>query len=176
MNTRFLIPLLLAGAVALAVHSRSADAVMPLASVARPLDAAATAIAAPKAPAVKKARPKQVPGGPALVGELRVTGDAKGVRFDFEVTNVSKKLVELSFPNGQEYDFSVLDAGGREVYRWGATQMFTQSLKNRVIDGGATMRIDARGRTALAPGAYTAVATLKAANHPMQQRIEFTQP
>jgi hypothetical protein len=170
MNTRYLIPLLLAGAIALAIRSRSADAGIPLAASVR--QAGATAAAPlPARPVVKKVRPKQVPGGPALVSDLRAAADPHGVHFDFEVTNVTRKDLELSFPDGQEYEFTVLNAAGREVYRWGATRMFTQSLKNRVIEGGETMRIEERGAPTLAPGSYTAVATLKASNHPLQQRV-----
>ena len=165
MNTRYIIPLLLAGAVALAVRSRSADAVTPLAT-ARPLIAAA----APSAPASKRVVPHQVPGGPALTSEFRATSDGHRMRFNLEVTNVSRKDVELAFPGGQEYDFAVLDSAGHEVYRWGSTRMFTQSLKNRVIHAAETLRIEERGDKALTAGSYVAVATVKASNLPMQQR------
>ena len=130
MNTRILIPLLLAGAVALACSSRShADATHTDKSVRQA-------------------------GTPTAL-------------------NASKKNLELEFPSGQEYDFAVLDSTGREVYRWGKERMFTQSLQNRVLDGGETRRYEERADKALPNGSYVAVATLRSSNYPIQERVNF---
>jgi Intracellular proteinase inhibitor len=172
MNTRILIPLLLAGAVALACGSRSrADATTkpatrgvrqagllmaaPAKSVAKRDDAPATAVAAP------------------LKSAFIVRAEARAIHFSLDLTNATKKNLELEFPSGQEYDFAVIDSTGREVYRWGKERMFTQSLQNRLLDGGETMRFEEHAEQSLPNGSYIAVATLRSTNYPVQERVPF---
>ena len=102
---------------------------------------------------------------------MKVEGST--LRFTLEVTNVGKKNVELTFPDGQTHDFAVLDSVGREVYRWGADRMFTQSVQNRTIDSGETLRIAEQATPTLAQGSYVAVATLRSSNFPVQERVAF---
>ena len=99
-------------------------------SIAKPIAAA---------PVVKKAPKKeqQVRVAPSFT----VSVEHKSIRFALDIANPTKKDVELTFPDGQTHDFVVLDSVGREVYRWGAGRMFTQSVQNRTIDGGETMHI-----------------------------------
>ena len=106
-------------------------------------------------------------------GEFAVHIEPHALRFALNVTNESSKDVEVTFPNGQGYDFTVLDARGSVVYRWGNGRMFTQSVQNKLIDGGKTMRIDERAVTTLPQGKYVAVATLRSSNYPIQQRLAF---
>ena len=175
MNTRILIPLLLAGAVALACGSRShADAtVQPADKSVRQAGTptAVTVAVAPRVPAPTQA------GTPAAVAPLKsafvVRAEARAIHFSLDLTNATKKNVELEFPSGQEYDFAVLDSTGREVYRWGKERMFTQSLQNRVLDGGETRRYEERADKALPNGSYVAVATLRSSNYPVQERVNF---
>jgi hypothetical protein len=171
MNTRILIPLLLAGAVALACGSRShADATV------KPADKSVRQAGTPAAIAPSTTAEKHA-GTPAAVAPLKsafiVRAEARAILFSLDLTNASKKNVELEFPSGQEYDFAVLDSTGREVYRWGKERMFTQSLQNRVLDGGETRRYEERADKALPNGSYVAVATLRSSNFPMQERVPF---
>ena len=99
--------------------------------------------------------------------------DGSTLRFTLDVTNVGRKNVELTFPDGQTHDFAVLDSAGREVYRWGADRMFTQSVQNRTIDGGETLHIAERATPTLPQGSYVAVATLRSTNFPVQERVAF---
>src|ERR1700716_2366136 len=136
MHTRLLIPLLLAGAVALACGSRShADA------KAKPTGASVRQAGTPTALAVAVAPSQPEPkhaGTPAAVAPLKsafvVRAEARAIHFSLNLTNATKKNLELEFPSGQEYDFTVMDSTGREVYRWGKERMFTQSLQNRLLD------------------------------------------
>ena len=66
-----------------------------------------------------------------------------------------------------------LDSTGREVYRWGKERMFTQSLQNRLLDGGETMRFEESAKQSLPNGSYVAVATLRSSNYPVQERVNF---
>jgi hypothetical protein len=154
MNTRLLIPLLLAGAVALACGTRSHS------------DAAVT-------PTVKSTPQATKPGDAPIASDFRVRTHPKSLEFALVLRNPTKKGVELVFPSGQEYEFSVMDSTGHEVYRWGTGRMFTQSLQNRLLDGGETMHIEERADKALPSGSYVAVATLRSSNYPLEQRFSF---
>lgn len=156
MNSRLLIPLLLVGAVALACGTRTHS------------EAAATA--APAARSAPRAE-KRVPG--EIRSAFAVSAAPNALHFALNVTNPGKKGIELTFPSGQEYDFSVRDSVGREVYRWGKGRMFTQSLQNKVLDGGETKRFEEHASTMLPPGSYVAVATLRSSNYPVQERVAF---
>jgi hypothetical protein len=172
MNTRLLIPLLLAGAVALACGSRSrtdAAAAKPAASHL----ATAEASPAPVAPVVRHVSRAADTASVRINPVFVVTTDQKALRFDLAIRNEGKKHVELAFPSGQEYDFAILDGRGKEVYRWGKGRMFTQSFQNRMLDGGDTMRIEETASPTLAAGSYVAVATLHSSNYPVQQRVPF---
>jgi hypothetical protein len=172
MNTRLLITLLLAGAVALACGSRAhTDA-----AAAKPGDsqrATAEASPAPVAAVARRAGHAADTASVRINPVFVVTTDRKALRFDLAIKNEGKKHVELAFPTGQEYDFAILDGRGREVYRWGNGRMFTQSRQNRMLDGGDTMRIEETASPELEAGSYVAVATLHSSNYPVQQRVPF---
>ena len=167
MNVRnLLIPLLCLGAVAFACGPRShTEASLVSVSLAKPL--------------VEAARPQQAKARKKESSVIRVTPsftvqvERNTLRFGLDVSNVSKKSVELTFPDGQTHDFAVLDSAGREVYRWSATRMFTQSVQNRTIEGGETLRIAEQASPSLPQGSYVAVATLRSTNFPMQERVAF---
>jgi len=166
MNVRnLLIPLLCLGAVAFACGPRSHSEASLVVNIAKPIAAA---------PVVKKAPKKeqQVRVAPSFT----VSVEHKSIRFALNVTNPTKKDVELTFPDGQTHDFVVLDSVGREVYRWGAGRMFTQSVQNRTIDGGETMHISETATLDVPPGSYVAVATLRSTNFPVEERAPFQVP
>lgn len=156
MNSRLLIPLLLAGAVALACGSRTHT------------EAAATV--APSSRNVQRTE-KRAPG--EIRSAFAVSAANHALHFALDVTNPGRKHIELSFPSGQEYDFSVRDSAGREVYRWGKGRMFTQSRQNKVIDGGETRKFEEHAAATLPPGSYVATATLRSSNYPVQERVAF---
>lgn len=106
-------------------------------------------------------------------GSFNVGIEPHALRFALNVTNEGKKHIEVEFPNGQQFEFSVQDSIGREVYRWGAGRMFTQSVQNKLIDSGDTLRIDERVETTLPRGKYVAIATLRSSNFPITQRSTF---
>jgi hypothetical protein len=172
MNTRPLIPLCLAGAVALACGSRST----PSTASARPLALRLATAAAVTGKAPVRRRAAGDTAAMRIIPAFSVTHDAGALRFVLAIKNTGKKDVELAFPSGQAYDFAVLNAQGKDVYRWSAGRMFTQSRQNRMLDGGDTMAIEESATPGLAPGSYTAVATLHSSNFPMTERVAFTLP
>jgi hypothetical protein len=166
MSTSYIIPLLLAGAVALACGSRSHSEGPPAAPVANLSQAFVPAPLPRHVRLTEGAAPK-------LASAFRVSHDKKAFHFALDVTNPGKKHLELIFPSGQEYDFSVLDTGGKEVFRWSAAKMFTQSRQNHLLDGGDTMHIEEEAPAQLPQGSYVAVATLRSSNFPVEERIAF---
>jgi hypothetical protein len=115
---------------------------------------------------------------PHAKGEQGVTSHvmvdtARGeVRFAIEVSNDSRKLVELDFPDGRTHDFIVLDQTGREVWRWSAGRMFTQGMQNRLLEAHDVAVYSERWRPP-AKGQYTLVAQLHSENYPVRQRVGF---
>ena len=167
MNVRnLLIPLLCLGAVAFACGPRShSEASLVSVNLATP-------VAPP--PVVNRVRKtakkeQQVRVAP----NFTISVEHKSIRFALDVTNPTKKDVELTFPDGQTHDFIVLDSVGREVYRWGEGRMFTQSVQNHTIDGGETMHVTEQATLDLPPGRYVAVAKLRSTNFPVQERVPF---
>lgn len=158
MNSRLIITLLCAGAVALACGRFTRND---------------TPAAQAKSPARTTATLAAVKEVPKLNGDFALRIEPRALNFAFVLTNESKKQVELAFPNGQQYEFAVLDSVGREVYRWSAGRMFTQSVRNATIDGNDTLRIAERVETTLPQGKYVAVATLRSSNFPIKQVSAF---
>lgn len=97
------------------------------------------------------------------------------VRFAIEVSNDSRKRVELDFADGRTHDFIVLDATGREVWRWSANRLFTQGMQNRLLEAHDSV-VYAEQWTPPARGQYTLVAQLHSENYPVRQRVEFALP
>ena len=139
MSSRLIVPLLLAGAIALACGTRShSDAsAIPLASMDK---------------VVQPKKVKLLDGEPPLASAFSVSRAEHGITFALALTNPGKKNVEVVFPSGHVYDFSVEDTAGREVYRWGTGRMFTQSRQNRMLDGGDTMQIEESATPTLPQG------------------------
>lgn len=148
-----------------------------LSRITVPLVAAAVLIFAcgPRTPnPVASVRPKA--GADKGVTSHVMVDTAQGtVRFAIEVTNDSRKRVELAFPDGQTHDFTVLDAQGREVWKWSKDRMFTQAMQNRLLDAHDSV-IYAERWTPSSRGRFTLVAQLHSENFPVQQRVEFALP
>jgi hypothetical protein len=168
MNARtVLIPLLCIGALALACGPRSH-------TEASLVTTFITKDAPEIAPAPKRVAKKQTgPNVTRVTGAFAVQAQNNTVRFTLDVTNDGNKNVELSFPDGQTHDFSVLDASGREVYRWAKGRMFTQSVQTKSLEAGETMHVAERASAPLPHGSYVAVATLRSTNFPVQERVSF---
>jgi len=152
MQSRFVVALLAAGGIAFACGPR-------------PFESEAASASAPMT------RPR--PGTPGLATTLELSVSSS-VDLRLHITNGTAKAVELTFPSGQTHDFYILDDAGREVWRWSAGRMFTQSVQNRLIDAGATVTFSDHWSGPLAPGNYTAVAVLRSTSHPTEQRVEFS--
>ena len=154
MHSRFLVPVFLAAAIAFACGPRSRSSAEP-----------ATTAASQQRMSTKE----------PLASSLDVAV-AKGVTFAFHVTNNTDKHVELRFPSGQTHDITVVDSTGRELWRWGAGRMFTQSLQNKLLDSRETVTYQERWDAAEYHGHATAIARLTSPNFPVETRVDVALP
>ena len=156
MYNRLVLPLVAASALAFACGPRAHSAPeQPAPSLEQP-ESAATATDSAGTVAAKLA---------VDVGEA--------VELTLAVANASDRLVELRFPNGQTHDMAVLDATGREVWRWSTGRLFTSADQNRIVGSGEVVSFGGTVKQPLPPGSYTAVATLASSSHPVEVRKGF---
>lgn len=167
MNTRLIISLLCAGALAFACGPRS-EAPTTLAS-ALPLhvkDVKAVFTPAPrKSNTASKADAR-------IDSRLDVSVARSDIHLALDVRNGGGKHAEMNFPNGHTYDFVVVDSVGKEVWRWSRGHMFTSGLQNKTLGAGESMEIAEIWKD-VKPGRYTAIATLRSSNYPVEQRVDF---
>jgi hypothetical protein len=100
----------------------------------------------------------------------------ESVKFALHVGNNTKKMIELRFPNGQTHEFVVLDSTGKEMWRWSSGRMFTQAMRNKLLKGREETVFEERWNTKGLRGTYTAIATLRSENHPVETSVEFVLP
>jgi len=136
--------------------------------------ALAFAYAAPSASHSSEPAKSRVVRGDTIAASLDVALGQE-VQFRFHVTNSSAKRVELRFPSGQTHEVVVLDPQGREVWRWSRGRIFTQAIQNRNLGANDTLTFTESWRPEHA-GRYTAVASLLSENFPAQERAEFSLP
>jgi hypothetical protein len=98
------------------------------------------------------------------------------VELALQVTNLAPHTVEVNFPSGQTHEFVILDSMGAEVWRWSTGRMFTQALQNREVDANQTLSFREQWESHGRHGKYTALATLKSSNHPVEERVDFVLP
>jgi hypothetical protein len=170
MSSRFLIPVLCVGAVVYACGPRARSDAGVKKNSASLAQAVSNRPAATRAASRSKADTK-----PSFSANLVVNADSTEVQLALHVVNTSSKRVEVNFPTGQTYDFVIVDSIGREVWHWGSGRMFTQTLRNKLLDGGESMNMKETWKSAaLAPGRYVARGTLTSENYPMSSETEFT--
>ena len=111
-------------------------------------------------------------GSTALDTKFDVALEGEDVRFNLRVVNATAKSVEVNFASGQAYDFVVVDSVGREVWRWSADRIFTQSVRNKLLGKGDAITASEKWSPAK-PGKFTAIAQLTSSNYPVEQKVLF---
>jgi intracellular proteinase inhibitor BsuPI len=182
MNSRLVISLVVAGALAFACGPRTRGESASVSVVSAPImqaqylrsantQSVITQLASTRSRSKANAR-----NDAHLQPHFDVHVVNHAVQFALNVTNVGPKHVELNFPSGQAYDFVVLDSIGREIWQWSSGRMFTQTVQNKQLASGESLNV-AEKWTPLAHGAhYVAVATLHSSNFPIEQRVTFVAP
>lgn len=64
---------------------------------------------------------------------------AGSLNLELVIANNTKNAVTISHTSGQKYDFTLLDADKKEIYRWSAGRMFTEALAETVIQPGESV-------------------------------------
>src|SRR4051812_26758669 len=139
MNTRLIISLLCAGALAFACGPRSRSEAPTTLASALPLHA--TSVKPAVVPAVPRPKKSTSKADTRLDSKLNVTVAHRGVHLALNVKNVGGKHAELSFASGQAYDFVVVDSVGKEVWRWSGGRMFTSGVQNKQLGAGDVMQV-----------------------------------
>jgi hypothetical protein len=176
MNTRLIISLLCAGALAFACGPRSHSEGSTSLAAALPTKALSASFAAREQGQTagtadhKKTSAKT---DARIDSKLNVFIAQHDVRLALDVRNAGGKHAELTFPSGQTHDFFVVDSTGREVWRWSKSRMFTQGVQNRQLGSGDALQLSETWKDGAKPGRYTAVAVLKSSNYPQEQRVDF---
>jgi hypothetical protein len=66
--------------------------------------------------------------GDALTVEASVRQEKGGLHMELRLTNPTDQAIHIEHPNGQMYDFTIVDEKGKELYRWSAGMAFTEAL------------------------------------------------
>ncbi len=172
MSSRPVIWLLCAGAVVLActAKARTSDARATDTAVAHGVVGPETT---PPAPKIARRHTAVLPIRVETALDVSVK---KGARFTFRATNTSDRHVELHFASGQTHDFVVLDATGREVWRWGEGRMFTQAMQTKLLGSHDSVSYEDDWDGAGKHGKFTVIATIRSSDYPAEQRAEFVLP
>jgi hypothetical protein len=155
MSSRYIAPLLIASALAFACG---------------PLSHSTEVEATPDRPAAD-AVADTVDG--AVAASLVVDVGAE-VGVTLEVANAAGHQVELDFADGQTHDVAILDAAGREVWRWSAGRLFTTAVQTKLLGADETTSYVERWAPGEHRGTFTAVATLRSGRYPVELRHGFT--
>jgi hypothetical protein len=107
---------------------------------------------------------------------MRTKNDADKLTFSLRVTNNTHKMLELRFPDGQTHDFVVKDFAGKEVWRWSQGRMFTSAMRSETLKGKGETVFEESWDTKGQHGSYTAVATLRSNNFPVETSVQFVLP
>lgn len=108
--------------------------------------------------------------------EIAVRTEANAVRFSLTLTNESGKRLELNFPDGYTHDVTVLDAAGREVWRWSRGRLFTQAMRNKMLGADESFEVSEQWEPEGLRGTFTAVVELRSTNFPVADRAGFSIP
>lgn len=123
--------------------------------------------------------PRVTPGASGSDAPVRadlVVGRGSPQPLALRVTNATRRIVELRFPDGQTHDFVVLDAAERPVWRWSEGRLFTQTMRTRAVGGGETVEYAVSWPARAPAGRYTVVATLRSETHPLEARQAIVVP
>jgi hypothetical protein len=173
MNTRLIISLLCAGALAFACGPRSHSEASTSLAAALPTKALTAQFTAKQAGQPTEHKKSGAKTEARIDSKLNVFIAQHDVRLALDVRNAGGKHAELTFPSGQTHDFFVVDSTGREVWRWSKSRMFTQGVQNRQLGSGDALQLSETWKDGVKPGRYTAVAVLKSSNYPQEQRVDF---
>jgi hypothetical protein len=102
-----------------------------------------------------------------------VHGDT--VAFTLHVSNATNGPVRVEFATGQRYDFEVGTEAGRQIWKWSADRMFTQSFGAESLEVNGSLEYTEEW-TGAREGTYVVRARLVSTNKPVDLRTRFVVP
>ena len=78
-----------------------------------------------------------------IAQELQVEERRGRLLITLTVTNDGDEPYTIEHPNGQEYDFIVLDKRGQVLWRWSDGRMFAQTLSTSIVDAHRSVTYEA---------------------------------
>ncbi len=127
-------------------------------------------------PARGEATAQRASAGAPITLNLRVTPGVETVSFELTANNSGDKRHELRFADGQEVDFVVRDARGRDVWMWSDGRLFTQPMRTHLLEQHESRDYEATWQETLPRGTFTAIARFRSENHPATTQVSFTLP
>jgi Intracellular proteinase inhibitor len=127
-------------------------------------------------PARGEATAQRASAGTPMTLNLRVTPGIEAVTFELVANNSSNKRHEVRFTDGQEVEFVVRDARGRDVWTWSDGRLFTQPMRTHLLEQRESRDYEATWQDALPHGTFTAIARFRSENHPATTQVVFTLP
>src|SRR5690606_7162978 len=165
MTRQLIVPALLAIAIAAATGRISNSNELAAADADRPARLAPLSAAAMAA--ADAAGDAERGETPDVTHELAVETEGDVVRFALTLTNESGRRLELNFPDGYTHDVTVLDAAGREVWRWSRGRLFTQAMRNKMLGADQSYEVEERGSPDGRRGTFTARVPLRSTSLPI---------
>ena len=172
MNLRLTVSLVFVGTLAVACRQQSRTTVTSGGNVVAQPGIALASIGGSAVRSTKAVEKTVKSASTGLATKFDVSLEGGDVRFDLRVVNTTAKAVEVNFASGQAYDFVVVDSVGREVWRWSADRIFTQSVRNKLLGKGQAITASEKWSPAK-PGKFTAIAQLTSSNFPIQEKVSF---
>jgi hypothetical protein len=172
MNLRLTVSLVFVGALAAACRPQARTTVTSDGNVVAQQNITLASIGGTAPRSTKSVEKNLKSASSALATKFEVALEGGDVRFNLRVVNTPAKSVEVNFASGQAYDFVVLDSVGREVWRWSADRIFTQSMRNKLLGKGDAITASEKWSPAK-PGKFTAIAQLTSSNYPVEEKVEF---
>src|SRR4051812_9057449 len=144
MNLRIVFSVVFVGSLAYACGPRSHSDVALERTTVSQQGIALASMGGGSMTSTKSVEKKLKSGSASITTTFDVQQQGTDIVFALHVINTSPKNVEVNFPNGQAYDFIVVDSTGREVWRWADGRIFTQSVQNKLLGKGKSMDITER--------------------------------
>jgi hypothetical protein len=172
MNLRLTVSLVFVGTLAYACRPQSRTTVTSDGNVVAPQGITLASIGGSAVRSTNTVEKSVKSASTELRTKFAVQLEGGDVRFNLSVINTTARSVEVNFASGQAYDFVVVDSVGREVWRWSADRIFTQSVRNKLLGKGDAINATEKWSPAK-PGKFTAIAQLTSSNYPVQEKVVF---
>ena len=68
-----------------------------------------------------------------ILAEVSAREEKGGLHMELKLTNLTDGAISIEHRSGQNYDFTLEDTNGKELYRWSVGMVFTQALTSAAV-------------------------------------------